>query len=111
MADCAIAQRQQSKEPERWIPVIWDTKTARHLSTRLDVTVLNERGVLGRIAAAVTDADSNILHLTMPDEDSSATALLHLTLQVDSRNHLAQVIRTMRQVPQVQKIARTKGQN
>ncbi|MEZ2721014.1 bifunctional (p)ppGpp synthetase/guanosine-3',5'-bis(diphosphate) 3'-pyrophosphohydrolase [Paenalcaligenes hominis] len=110
MADCAIAQRQQSKEPERWIPVIWDTKTARHLSTRLDVTVLNERGVLGRLAAAVTDADSNILHLTMPDEDSSATALLHLTLQVDSRNHLAQVIRTMRQVPQVQKIARTKGQ-
>ena len=110
MAECAVAQRQQAKEPERWIPVIWDTTTARHLSTRLDVTALNERGVLGRLAATITDADSNILHVTMPDEDG-ATAHLHLTLQVDSRNHLAQVIRSMRQVPQVQKIVRVKGTN
>lgn len=110
MAECVIAQRLQAKEPDRWIPVIWDSQTARHLSTRLDVTVLNERGVLGRLAATVTEADSNILHLTMPDEDG-ATALLHLTIQVDSRNHLAQVIRSMRQVPQLQKIVRVKGSN
>lgn len=108
MAECVIAQRLQAKEPDRWIPVIWDTQTARHLSTRLDVTVLNERGVLGRLAATITEADSNILHLTMPDEDG-ATALLHLTIQVDSRNHLAQVIRSMRQVPQLQKVVRIKG--
>ncbi len=110
MAECAVAQRLQAKERERWIPVIWDNQTARHLSTRIDVTVLNERGVLGRLAATITDADSNILHLTMPDEDGAA-ALLHLTIQVDSRNHLAQVIRSMRQVPQVQKIVRVKGAN
>lgn len=108
MAECAVAKRQQSKEPERWIPVIWDTQTARHLSTRLDVTVLNERGVLGRLAATLTEADSNILHLTMPD-DEGTTALLHLTIQVDSRDHLAQVIRSMRHVPQVQRIVRVKG--
>ncbi len=90
--------------------MIWDNQTARHLSTRIDVTVLNERGVLGRLAATITDADSHILHLTMPDEDGAA-ALLHLTIQVDSRNHLAQVIRSMRQVPQVQKIVRVKGAN
>ncbi len=106
--DCAVAQRQLTKEPERWIPVIWDTNTARHLSTRLDVTVLSERGVLGRLAAAITEAESNILHLNMP-EDSGATAVLHLTVQVDTRTHLAQVIRSMRQVPQVQKIVRLKG--
>lgn len=108
MAECVVAQRLQTKEPDRWIPVIWDSQTARHLSTRLDVTVLNERGVLGRLAATITEAESNILHLTMPDEDG-ATALLHLTIQVDSRNHLAQVIRSMRQVPQLQKIVRVKG--
>ena len=108
MTECAIAQRQQAKEPERWIPVVWDSNTARHLSTRLDVTVLNERGVLGRMAAAVNDADSNILHLSMPDE-VSATGILHLTVQVDSRTHLAKVIRALRHVPQVQKIVRIKG--
>ncbi len=108
MSDCPVAQRQQAKEPERWIPVAWDATTARHLSTRLDITVLNERGVLGRLAAEVTEADSNITQLTMPDE-AVATALLHLTVQVDSRKHLAQVIRAIRHVPQVQKIIRAKG--
>ena len=108
MEECAVAQRQRAREPERWMSVMWDTTTARHLSTRLDVTVINERGVLGRVAAEVTEADSNIIHLTMQD-DAAATALLHLTVQVDSRKHLAQVIRAIRHVPQVQKIVRLKG--
>lgn len=108
MEECAVAQRQRAREPERWIPVMWDTNTARHLSTRLDVTVINERGVLGRLAAEITEADSNIMHLTMQD-DAAATGLLHLTVQVDSRKHLAQVIRAIRHVPQVQKIVRLKG--
>ncbi|NYT60901.1 bifunctional (p)ppGpp synthetase/guanosine-3',5'-bis(diphosphate) 3'-pyrophosphohydrolase [Alcaligenaceae bacterium] len=108
MEECAVAQRQRAREPERWIPVLWDANTARHLSTRLDITVLNERGVLGRLAAEITEADSNILHLTMQDE-AAATGLLHLTVQVDSRKHLAQVIRAIRHVPQVQKIVRLKG--
>jgi GTP pyrophosphokinase len=108
MEECAVAQRQRAREPERWIPVAWGTNTARHLSTRLDVTVLNERGVLGRLAAEITDADSNIIHLTMQDE-ATATGVLHLTVQVDSRKHLAQVIRAIRHVPQVQKIVRLKG--
>ena len=107
MEECAVAQRQRAREPERWVPVIWDTNTARHLSTRLDVTIINERGVLGRLAAEITNANSNIMHLTM--QDDAATTLLHLMVQVDSRKHLAQVIRAMRHVPQVQKIVRVKG--
>ncbi|NYT64862.1 bifunctional (p)ppGpp synthetase/guanosine-3',5'-bis(diphosphate) 3'-pyrophosphohydrolase [Alcaligenaceae bacterium] len=108
MEECAVAQRQRTREPERWIPVMWDTNTARHLATRLDVTVLNERGVLGRLAAEISQADSNIMHVTMQD-DAAATCIVHLTVQVDNRKHLAQVIRAMRHVPQVQKIVRVKG--
>ncbi|MBP6018009.1 MAG: bifunctional (p)ppGpp synthetase/guanosine-3',5'-bis(diphosphate) 3'-pyrophosphohydrolase [Burkholderiaceae bacterium] len=108
MEECAVAQRQRTREPERWIPVIWDTTTARHLATRLDVTVLNERGVLGRLAAEISQADSNIMHVTMQD-DAASTGIVHLTVQVDNRKHLAQVIRAMRHVPQVQKIVRVKG--
>ncbi|MNJ04891.1 hypothetical protein D3C73_1658690 [compost metagenome] len=63
---------------------------------------------MGRLAAEITEADSNIMHLTMQD-DAASTGLLHLTVQVDSRKHLAQVIRAIRHVPQVQKIVRLKG--
>jgi len=108
MADCSVALRQRAKEPERWIPLAWGSNTARHLNTRLDITLINERGVLGRLAAEVAEADSNIVHLTM-QEEFGASNTVHLTVQVDSRNHLAQVIRAIRHVPQVQKIVRVKG--
>src|SRR5699024_1511730 len=108
MQECAQAQRQQAREPERWVPVMWAANTARHFATRLDITTINERGVLGRLAAEISAVNSNIIHLSMQDEVASA-ALLHVTLQVDSRNHLAQVIRAIRHIPQIQKIVRVKG--
>jgi len=106
--DCPVARRARAREPERWVPVAWDTHTAKHFSTRLDIITRNERGVLGRIAAEITAADSNIVHVSMHD-DAVATVSLHLTVQIDDRKHLAQVIRALRHVPQVQKIVRTKG--
>jgi RelA/SpoT family (p)ppGpp synthetase len=106
--DCPMAMRARAREPERWVPVAWDAQTAKHLSTRLDIIARNERGVLGRLAAEVAAADANIIHVSMHD-DAIATASVHLTVQVDSRNHLAQVIRAIRHVPQVQKIVRVKG--
>ena len=45
-ADCPVAMRQRLREPERWINVGWDTHTAKHLATRLDIVTRNERGVL-----------------------------------------------------------------
>jgi RelA/SpoT family (p)ppGpp synthetase len=108
IADCPTAARQRSREPERWINVAWDAHTAKHLATRLDIVTRNERGVFGRLAAEITAADANIVHVTMHD-DAMATVSLQLTVQVDSRKHLAQVIRSIRQMPQVQKILRVKG--
>ncbi len=67
-ADCPVAMRAQAREPERWVTVAWDAQTAKHLSTRLDIVTRNERGVLGRIAAEVTAADANIMHVTMHDD-------------------------------------------
>lgn len=107
-AECPVALRARIKEPERWVEVVWDEETAKHLSARIDIVAKNERGVLSRIAAEVAQADSNIIHVTMHD-DAMATVVLNLTVQVDSRRHLAQVFRSIRHVPQVKKIIRAKG--
>lgn len=107
-AECPVAIRARAKEPERWVEVAWDEETAKHLSARIEIVAKNERGVLSRIAAEVAQADSNIIHVTMHD-DAMATVVLNLTVQVDSRRHLAQVFRSIRHVPQVKKIIRTKG--
>jgi len=108
LSDCPVATRQRAREPDRWIDLGWDSQTAKHFATRLEVMCKNERGLLGRLAAEITAADSNIVHVSMHD-DAGATVVLHLTLQVDGRKQLAQVIRSMRQVPQVQRIVRVKG--
>ena len=106
--DCPTARRQRQREPERWLDIGWDEQTARHFSTRLDLVVHNERGVLGRVAAEISSADSNITHVSMQDEASS-TVVLHFTLQVEHRQHLARVMRHLRRIPQVQRIIRPKG--
>ena len=107
-SDCPVALRARAKEPERWVDIAWDADIAKHFSARIDIMANNERGVLSRIAAEVAQADSNIIHVTMTD-DAMAAMVLNLTVQVDSRKHLAQVFRMIRRVPQVQKITRVKG--
>ncbi|MBX6319880.1 ACT domain-containing protein, partial [Pigmentiphaga sp.] len=49
-----------------------------------------------------------ITHVSMQDEASSTVAV-HFTIQVESRQHLARVIRYLRRVPHVQRIIRVKG--
>ena len=107
-AECPVAIRARAKEPDRWVDIAWDQETAKHFSARIDIMARNERGVLSRIAAEVAQADSNIIHVTMTD-DGMADIVLNLTVQVDSRKHLAQVFRSIRRVPQIQKIIRVKG--
>ncbi|NDY81974.1 bifunctional (p)ppGpp synthetase/guanosine-3',5'-bis(diphosphate) 3'-pyrophosphohydrolase [Orrella sp. NBD-18] len=107
-AECPVAMRARAKEPDRWVDIAWDKETAKHFSARIDIMAKNERGVLSRIAAEVAQADSNIIHVTMTD-DAMADIVLNLTVQVDSRKHLAQVFRSIRRVPQIQRIVRVKG--
>ena len=107
-SECPVAIRARMKEPERWVDVVWDQETAKHFSARIEIMATNERGILSRIAAEVAQADSNIINATM-HEDAIDTVMLNLTVQVDSRKHLAQVFRSIRHVSQVQKIVRAKG--
>ena len=107
-ADCLHAQRARRADPERWIELQWAKDPVSHFTVGIDVGAMNERGVLGRIAVAIADADSNILNVHLEDEDA-ALALIHFKIQVHDRTHLARVIRALRRVRNVQKIARPRG--
>jgi len=107
-ADCPVAKRARQREPDRWVDVAWDVNHAKHFLARVDVTALNERGVLGKIAGEVAQADSNITNVTMTD-DTSEAFVLSMTVQVNDRKHLAKVFRAIRHVPQVRRIVRIKG--
>lgn len=107
-ADCLHAQRARRADPDRWIELQWAKDPASNFTVGIDVSALNERGVLGRIAVAIADADSNILNVHLEDEDAKL-ALIHFKIQVHDRAHLARVIRALRRVKNVQQIARPRG--
>jgi RelA/SpoT family (p)ppGpp synthetase len=107
-ADCVHALRARKADPDRWIELQWAREPASFFTVGLDVNADNERGVLGRIAVAIAEADSNILNVHVDDEDARV-ALIHFKVQVRDRIHLARVIRTLRRVKQVARVTRPRG--
>ena len=73
--------------------------------------VLNQRGVLAKLAAAIADEGSNIDNVSMEEEDGSQYTTIYFTLQVEQRLHLARIMRALRQLPEVVRIMRVKQRN
>jgi RelA/SpoT family (p)ppGpp synthetase len=107
-ADCSYAGRARRADPERWVDLQWADDTAGVYAVNLHVNAANERGVLGRIAVALAEADSNILSVHLEDENAEQ-ALIHFKLQVHDRRHLARLMRILRRIKQVSRVARVRA--
>ena len=105
--DCPTARRARG-DPEKWIDVEWDPDTDRMFDVAIRVMVLDQRGVLAKIAAAIAGAGCNIANVSV-DSDHSMYATNFFTVQVSNRMHLARMMRAMRRVQEVVRIARVKG--
>jgi (p)ppGpp synthase/HD superfamily hydrolase len=107
VADCRSIVRSRKNEPDQWIDVEWDSRTTRLFQAAINVTVENQRGVLARVASQIAEAGSNIDSITTED-DRAVFTTMHFILEVANRQHLARVMRALRRLPEVQKIARTR---
>ncbi|MCX7055532.1 MAG: bifunctional (p)ppGpp synthetase/guanosine-3',5'-bis(diphosphate) 3'-pyrophosphohydrolase [Proteobacteria bacterium] len=94
------------KQPEKWIPVTWQAATDRlfHVEIRADVT--NRMGVLASVASAIARAQTNIDRVSIVERDSDTSTLI-FELMVHDRKQLASVIRAVRGMPEVLKVARS----
>lgn len=106
--DCPTANRQKDKEPERWVKVAWDDEPSKHLSTRIEITLDNEKGVLGALMIKIAEADSNIINITTKDGGMNISKV-HATIQVEDRDHLARVFRKIRSIKAIHRIIRVKN--
>jgi RelA/SpoT family (p)ppGpp synthetase len=106
-AECSVALRQRDRDAERWVEVDWAEDVVGQFRTEIALNVRNDRGVLGKVAAEIAAAESNIAHVSMDDEAGAALAHLNFTLMVRDRVHLARLMRGLRQLPEVLKISRT----
>ena len=106
--DCH-AIRKFRMDPDKWLDVEWDPDTKRLFKVNLKLAAANQPGVLAKIAAGIAAAGSNIDNVSMEEGDDSAYTNMHFTVQVEDREHLARLMRSLRKIPEVVRINRVKG--
>ena len=108
--DCPVILKSRSSEPKKWIDVEWQPAEGKLFEARIRVTAKNSRGVLAQMAAAISEAGSNIENIAMEEKTPGVYTTLQFTLQVSHRIHLARVMRSLRHIPEVVRIARARGE-
>jgi GTP pyrophosphokinase len=99
---CGVAQRLKHKDSERFIAVEWADEPTRTFEVAVVVTVSNGKGVLARVASAITGAEADITHVLMADEVTGQEALdLRFVFTVRDKSHLETVLSNLRRVPAV----------
>ncbi|MGB8518358.1 MAG: bifunctional (p)ppGpp synthetase/guanosine-3',5'-bis(diphosphate) 3'-pyrophosphohydrolase [Gallionella sp.] len=103
--DCPTLRRGRSGE--QWLDVEWDKNITRSFVVGIKLLVSNQRGVLAKVAAAISEAESNIENVNFTNEGEYTA--LYFTLEVTHRVHLANVLRNLRKIPEVVRIIRVKS--
>ena len=71
----------------------------------LDLTLML---VMAKVAAEIAGSDSNIDNVTVAPDSGDQYATMNFTLQVANRVHLAKIMRSLRSIPEVVRITRSK---
>jgi GTP pyrophosphokinase len=106
--DCPVIAKTRP-DPDRLLDVQWDPDTQKAFDVSIKLVSANQRGVLAKVAAEIAAAGSNIQNVAVDPEDGGSYTGMNFTLQVGNRLHLAQIMRSLRAVPEVIRIQRVKS--
>jgi guanosine-3',5'-bis(diphosphate) 3'-pyrophosphohydrolase len=96
------------KHPERWIDVQWEKQIDATFPVNLRIDTRNQRGVLANVASAISELEANIDSVSFEERDGQSTSM-YFVIEVKDRDHLAQVLRAVRNKDMVVRATRTKG--
>jgi len=103
-ASCKNTVKLRSQN-EKWIDVAWAEDVTREFPVKVLIQAKNQRGVLAIIAVAISEMNSNINNVAVDERDSGFSEIC-LTIEVTSRWHLAQIIKRLRRIEMIERIAR-----
>lgn len=86
--------------------VCWENDIRGLFDVELFVEVINERGILAEIAVTISNCKANIEQITTQDQDGGSYTLIKIILGVNDREHLANVIRNIRRIKNVNNVYR-----
>ncbi|MGH1537667.1 MAG: RelA/SpoT family protein [Gammaproteobacteria bacterium] len=97
--------KRKTTSRDKWIHVYWADDIANEFTAEISIRTANEPGVLAVVAANISDAGSNIENIVF-DEKLGSTTMITVFLTVKDRVHLARIMRTIRNIPQISKVKR-----
>jgi GTP pyrophosphokinase len=105
--DCVTLKKQRFDASEL-VDVEWAPDVQGVFETGLRLVVADRRGLLADVALAIADAAANIDTVSMERPDGGDVIAMFFGVQVRDRSHLAQVLRSLRRVPDVKRAQRTR---
>ncbi|NIC40784.1 bifunctional (p)ppGpp synthetase/guanosine-3',5'-bis(diphosphate) 3'-pyrophosphohydrolase [Aquabacterium sp. A08] len=106
--DCPVGRKLLHRDSERFLEVEWAEEPVRLFESTVVVTVVNGKGVLAKVAAALAAAEADITHIHMGEDAAQSAIDLRFTVAVRDRVHLAQVLRQLKRTPSVVRAARVR---
>ena len=97
------------KHPEMYLSLRWADHIEGEFLVKIRLEMVNQRGILAIAALAVSDTEANVEDITVSDRDGQHY-FVDFELKVRNRQHLADVVRNLRQIPAMRKITRIRFQ-
>jgi RelA/SpoT family (p)ppGpp synthetase len=95
-------------QPDKWVDIRWAAHPDRDFATEIRADVVNRRGMLATIAAAIADENINIEEVEMSDRDDRCVNI-RFVISVRDRRQLASLLRHVRRIPGVLRMQRKKA--
>ncbi|MDP5053315.1 MAG: RelA/SpoT family protein [Congregibacter sp.] len=96
------------EKPEQWIPLRWDEQVTGEFLAELRIETENRRGAIATIATRINSMNVNIDKISSTDKDYQFT-YVDLDLHVESRVHLARILRRLRGIDSVRRVTRVRN--
>jgi GTP diphosphokinase / guanosine-3',5'-bis(diphosphate) 3'-diphosphatase len=106
-SDCSVALRLTHKDKDRMIEAHWADDIERAFAVAITVSVKDGQGVLAQVTSALAQADANIVHIEMGQEQAEQTTDLRFRIAIKDLAHLSHVLQNLARVPSVVKVARS----
>ena len=107
LRECVTLKKQRLDASEL-VDVEWAADVQGVFETGIRLLVADRRGLLADVALAIADAGANIDTVSMERPDGGDVLAMFFGVQVRDRRHLAQVLRSLRRVPDVKRAQRTR---
>ena len=83
----------------------WEDDIDRDFSSQIQVETADKTGVLAKVAAVIADSESNIEEVAVNNRQPDVSSMTFL-LQVKNRDHLARIMRNVREMANVNRVIR-----